>query len=263
MLDERTELVDGRAGLLRQREDGVVPRDERGLGRVAAPVVEAPDPDGGEPVGQPLDLAEEVGGGEAPLPQGVRRRVGGRPDAGAALHELAEQPRHEHRVARVVELELVDRDEGRAGQQADGLRVAERADEGRVLDEGAEVLAPGREVPERREQMGLADAEPAVEVEAGPLGRLRPAAEEAAGPRSPAGREGADRLHRLRLRRVLRVGPVVLEPGLRELPGRRQRGGHPGGVDLRHEVREAPVGGHERHAASQKRARGTVVTPRA
>ena len=45
--------------------------------------------------------------------------------------------------------------------------VAERADEGGVLDERAEVLpARGHRVPERREQVGLADAEAAVEVDA-------------------------------------------------------------------------------------------------
>ena len=69
--------------------------------------------------------------------------------------------------------------------------VAERADERRVLDEGAEVLAAGRERPERGEQVGLADAESAVEVEArlrlrSATTREETAARLPAAPRTPA-----------------------------------------------------------------------------
>src|SRR3712207_8563383 len=47
-----------------------------------------------------LDLAQEVLGGEPPLPQRVGQRVGGRGQGGAGVGELAQQPGHQHGVAR-------------------------------------------------------------------------------------------------------------------------------------------------------------------
>ena len=88
---------------------------------VATAVVEAVDPQRLEVRRERVDLAEEVGRGEAALAERVRWRVGRRGHPGAARHELAEEPRHEHRVARVVELELVDADESRAREQLHGL----------------------------------------------------------------------------------------------------------------------------------------------
>ena len=189
-------------------ERGRVPLD------VAAAVVEAVDAQGLEVRRQRVDLAEEVGGGEAALAERVRRRVRRRRDARAAGHELAEQPRHQHGVARVVEFELVDADEARALEQLHRLGVAERADERRVLDEGAEVLRPVRDMPERGEQVGLADAESAVEVDAGELDARRPLArEEPARPLcgAPGAGELVQPVERRLLRREVGVGPVGLE----------------------------------------------------
>ncbi len=184
-------------------------------------------------------------GGEPALAERVRRRVRGRRDARAAGHELAEEPGHQHRVARVVELELVDADEARAREQLHRLRVAERADERRVLDEGAEVLRPVRDVPERGEEVGLADAEPAVEVDAreldarGPLAREEPA-------RPLRGAPGAGELvepvERRLLRREVGVGPIRFERGVLELRRRHELGRDLGARDRRVPLDEADEG---------------------
>ncbi len=216
----------------------------------AAPVVEAVDADGVEPVAHGLDLAEEVGRREAPLPQGVRRRVARRGDARAVGHEVGQQARHHHRVARVVELELVDGHERRSAEDADGALVAESPDERRVLDEGAEVLRSRHGVPERREEVRLADAEPAVEVDAGLQGGRLLAREQAAAGSGPVARERAQHLDGLRLGVVLGVGPVGVEPRVVELA-------------WRHEVRGDLLAGDARRAADERtRCRALRVVAR-
>ncbi len=200
---------------------------------VPAPVVEAVDAQDLELRRERVDLAQEVLRGEPPLAERVRRRVGCRGDARPGRDELRQQARHEPGVARVVQLELVDRDEGRTLEQLHRVRVPDRADERGVLDERAEVLAAGREVPERREQVGLADAEAAVEVDARlGLGRLAGEQPLPAGPRAG---EVADRGHRRALRREVAVGVVRVEGRVRELARRHEvlddlgtaEGGHP------------------------------------
>ncbi len=188
---------------------------------IPSPVVEAVDAHDVEPGSEGVDLAQKV----AARRSGPRRARSGGVLEVAAMRvplsaKLAEHPGHHHRVARVVELELVDRDEGRAGEQLHGLLVAEGADEGGVLDERSVVLAPRGELPERGEQVGLADAEAAVEVEArfevgSLLAEQAPAA-------LPGGRERPHLVDGLSLRRVVGVGPVVLECRIVELPRRNE-----------------------------------------
>ena len=139
-------------------------------------------------------------------------------------------------------------------EQVDGVLVAERADERGVLDERAEVLpAGGHRVVDRRQQVGLADAEAAVEVDAGlELGPLLRAAEEAAalGGRRDA-RERHERLLRALLRRVCGIRPVGLEGRLVELRRRHEARHHLGARDLRLELGEVDdprAGGCRCHA---------------
>ena len=169
-------------------------------------VVLAVDPQHVEVGRQALDLAEEVLRGEPALPQLVRQRVRRGRQADAGLDELAQQGRHEHRVAGVVELELVDADEAVALERLDGRAEAERADEVGVLDERPEPLGPGHGMPQGGEQVRLAHAEAAVEVHAGTtLGRCRPPEDRPTGRRLGDARgEGPQRGERRRLRRLAR-----------------------------------------------------------
>ncbi len=171
--------------------------------------------------------------------------VAGGGDAGSRGHQLAEHPRHHHGVARIVELEFVDADQGGALQELHRTRIAEGADQGRVLDERAEVLGAGRFVPERGEEVRLADAETAVEVDAR-LHRLHLLAAAAEQPgrslRLPRLGEELERGHGLRLRRVVVVGAVGVEGGVLELRRRHQARGDLGAGDLRRAVGEAGQG---------------------
>ena len=199
-------------------------------------VVGSVDADRLEARGHRVDLAQEVLRGEAPLAQGVRRRVRCRREAGARRHQLAEQACHHHRVARIVEFELVDAEQIRPAEQVDGVLVAEGAHERGVLDERAEVLPAHRHrVIDRRQQVGLADAEAAVEVDArlelGPL--LRPAEESAAGLRCGQPGERHEGGLGLLLRGERRVRTVGLERRVLELRRRDEGGDHLGTGDLR------------------------------
>ncbi len=126
--------------------------------------------------------------GEPALAELARQGVGGGGERHARVDQLAEQGGDEDGVARVVELELVDAQQAVAGQGLDRLLEAEGADQVRQLHEGAERLERGLGrggVPEGGEQVGLADAVAAVEVDAagarrGLRGLGLPEAEEAA-----------------------------------------------------------------------------------
>ncbi len=144
------------------------------LGQTAVTVVVAVDSQHLEVSREALDLPQEILGGETVVPQGIRQSVGRRREVHATLDERAEQGRDEHRVARVVELELVDGEQAVAAEGLDRRGEPERTDEVGQLDEGAERLRLGGHVPQGRQQVRLAHAEPAVEVDAGAtLGRGR------------------------------------------------------------------------------------------
>ena len=170
------------------------------LGQTAVAVVLAVDAQRAEVRGQALDLAQEVGGGEAALAELAGQRVGGGGERHARVDQLAEQGGDEDGVARVVQLELVDAQQPVAAEGLHGLLEAERADEVGQLDEGAERLELGRGrggVPQGGEQVGLADAVAAVEVDAararrGPAGFLgRTSAACRRRPRAPPPRPAA------------------------------------------------------------------------
>ncbi len=155
--------------------------------------------------------------------------------------QLGQQPGHHHRVARVVEFELVDAQEVRAAEEFDRVLVAEGADERGVLDERAEVLPSGRHrVVHRGEQVRLADAEAAVEVHAGlQLGTTLGATEQTATLRGrPASGEGDEKVLRLLLRREGGIRPVGVERRVGELRRRHQSSDHLGARDLRHPLGE-------------------------
>ena len=139
----------------------------------------------------------------------------------AGCDELGEKASHQAGVARVIQLELVDADELGTREQGEGLLIAERADQRRVLDEGAEVLALRGELPEGGEQVGLADAEAAVEIDARTSIRRAPAREQSAG-RLPRRGELANGGDGGRLARVVVVGAVGVEGGVVELPRRHE-----------------------------------------
>lgn len=141
----------------------------RRLGQPAVAVVLAVDAQRVEAGGEALYLAQEVGGREPALAELARQGVGGGGERHARVDQLAEQGGDQDRVARVVQLELVDAQEAVAGERLDRLLEAEGADQVGQLDEGAEGLEGGfggGGVPERGQQVGLADAVAAVEVDA-------------------------------------------------------------------------------------------------
>src|SRR5690606_14043632 len=187
-----------------------------------------------EAVGERLDLALEVLGGEPALAERVGQRVRRRGERDAAVGELAHETGHQRGVARVVELELVDADELLGAQGLDRLVEAEGPHEVGVLDEGAvrdgvgpELLGDG--VGERGEQVGLADAEAAVEVDR----RCRPpAAEQAAPRRGDLLGDLLQPVQRAGLARVRGVGAVGGEAGLREVPRGHEVGDEPVDGDL-------------------------------
>ena len=222
-LRQGDEVVEHGVGPVRRvgPEHRVVERSGRGR-QPAVAVVLAVDPQDVEVGREPLDLAQEVLGRESALPQLVRQRVGRRRQADARLDELTQQRRHEHRVTGIVELELVDADEAIALERLDGRAEAQRTDEVGVLDERAEALRPGDGVPQRGEEVGLADPEAAVEVDAGtPLRRGRPAEDRAAGRRlGDARREGPQRGERCRLGGLPRIREIGVEADVGEV-GRR------------------------------------------
>ena len=181
--------------------------------------------------------------------QGVGRRRQGHPGVG----QPGQQRRHQHRVAGVVELELVDADQPVAPERLDGLGEAQRADQVGEADEGAERLGPLGGVPEGGQQVGLADAEAAVEVDA-PRGRasLRrrndqrlPAATAVHGPG-----ETLEVPDRGRLAGLGRVGSVGGEPLGVEPRGRHQLGDQALRRDLRSACGQAGAAYGLGHGAS-------------
>jgi hypothetical protein len=145
----------------------------------------------------------------------------------AGVDQLGEQGGDQHGVAGVVELELVDGEQPVPGQRLHRRGEPEGAHQVRELDERPVRAGRRRVVPERGQQVGLADAEAAVEVDAGPaLGRAGPA-EQPLGLRLQPLRERGEPFHRLGLRGLRRVGLVGREAHGVEAR-RRHQGRHQG-----------------------------------
>ena len=190
------------------------------------PVVRPVDADRVENSCERVDFAQEVLRGEPALPQLLGQRVRCRGHRHPALDQLRQQPRDQRGVARVVQLELVDAHHDVVGQQFDALDEAENPGQLGELAERRERRRRRRRgrdrVVARRQQVGLADAEPAVEVE--PDARQHLAlAEQLLLARPPRHRLVAELqagLHGRGLRRLGRIGPVAVEADVGE--GRRR-----------------------------------------
>lgn len=210
-------------------------------------VVLAVDAQRAEVGGQALDLAQEVDRRETALAELAREGVGGGGQGHTGVDELAEQGRHENGVAGVVELELVDAQQPVAGEGLDGLLEAQGADEVRQLDEGAERLERGLRrggVPQGGEQVGLADAVAAVEVDTAGArrGLRRPGLPEPEEPALPAAdgvrpaepsREAVQHLDGLGLAGLVRVRNVRAEADRVEARRRHHLGDQPVRGDVR------------------------------
>jgi hypothetical protein len=181
----------------------------------AVPVVLAVDAQHLEAGGERLDLAQEVVGREPPLAQRSGQRVGRRRECHAAVGELAQQTRHQHGVARVVELELVDAHQLARRERLDGGEEPERADEVRVLDERA-VRRVADGVREGREQVRLAHAETTVEVDRDRFA-FAPTPEAGAAARLDLTSGPAQPVDRRRLGRVRGIRDVGVERSVREV----------------------------------------------
>ncbi len=113
-------------------------------------------------------------------------------------------------------------------------------------------------MPEGREQVRLADAEPAIEVHTRlGLDPLAAAAEEACGTgRLPGFRERLQPVDGLRLRRIVMVGAVRLERGVHELGRRYEFGRDLGAGDRRRALGEA----HDGTGLFESHGEGTFVS---
>ena len=239
--------------VLEQGLEPVVRRTGRGLGagehlvgrgrrrgdrQAPMPVVLTVDPDRLEVRRQALDLAQEVDCVEPPLPQCLWQGVAGGGDAHTGLDEPRQQARDEDRVAGVIQLELVDGQQPVPGQRLDGPGEAERPDKVGELDERAIRPGLGCGMPQRSQQMGLADPEAPIEVDAGPASRdPGPAETPLSRRREPLG-EVAEPLGRGLLRRLPWVGQVGLEA-------------HPVEPGWGHHRCHQRLGGHHRPAVDQ------------
>ena len=166
MAQQRIEVVEGSTlGRLSQRAHLLIGQRLGRLGQAAVPIVRPIDPDRAEPRGKSLDLAKEVVSGEPVLAEPVRQRVGRGREPHATLVESREQGGHEHRVAGVIEFELVDAEQPHTAERLDGGTESQRTDEVGQFDKGRVGLGTGHGVPQRCEQVSLADTEPTIEVD--------------------------------------------------------------------------------------------------
>jgi hypothetical protein len=133
----------------------------------AVPEVLAVDPDDVELVRQHLDLALEVHRGEPAVAQGTRQGVGRGRKLDAGVGQFTHQPGHQDCVARIVQLELINADQLVAAERIHCLTEGQGAHQVGVLNERAEGLGTRGGVPERGQQVGLAHAEAAVQVDPG------------------------------------------------------------------------------------------------
>jgi hypothetical protein len=140
----------------RPRADGVVVDGRRRRGQPAVAVVLAVDPHGVKWPASVWISRRKSCAAKRPSPSEPGQRVGGRRDPHARLDQPLQQGRDEDGVTRVVELELVDREQPVPRQRLDRLREAERAHQVGQLDEGAVRARLGAVVPERASRWVLA-----------------------------------------------------------------------------------------------------------
>ena len=184
--------------------------------------------------GQPLDLAQEVGGGEPALAELAGQRVGGGGERDAGLAQPAEQGGHQHGVAGVVQLELVDAQQGVRDSVCDRLRGSRARRRGWSARRRCRTASgPGRRATARRaggscRRRSRRRGRPRPAPAGRPADGTGPCASAAGTPlrRTPRSRSTACCLGRLR-----RVGPVGVEADVGE-PRRR------------HELGDQPVLGH-------------------
>ena len=196
--------------------------------QIPVPIVRPFDPHGGEHRCQRVDFAQEVLRGEAALPQLLGQGVGGGRHRDTPFDQCGEQPRDQRGVAGVVELELVDTDQHVVRQQLDALDEPEHTRQLGQLTEGGECPLGVRVlrdlVVRRRQKMGLADPEAAVQIHPHP-GQHLTFAEQlllAGPPGDGVVAELPARLYCCGLRRLGRVGAVGVETHVGERGRRNQ-----------------------------------------
>ena len=174
--------------------------------------------------GKSLDLAKEVLGGESTLAEPVGQRVGGCRETNARLDESAEQGGHQYGVPRIVQFEFVDAHQSAVGQCRHRGRESHRAHKVGELHEGAVGLGVRGGMPQRRQQMRLADTEATVEIHPGTFLRWCRPSPPTPGPVrlvQPIG-EGLQPRHRRRLGWFGRVRSIGVEGHRREVRRRHQ-----------------------------------------
>ena len=235
---QRVEVVECRTDDLRcSRDDLVIGQRFGRRWQATLPIVRALDSYGGENACQRIDFTQEILGGKPALTELLGQGVRCRGNRNAALHQLGEQSRDQRGVTRIVEFELVDADHRVVGQQVDALDKPEDPGQLRQLTEGGErfEIGIGKPPVDRRQQVGLADPETAVEVETKPRQSF-PFAEEFA-PASTTAHgfvaKAAAGLQRRGLGGLGRVGPVRVEVDI----GERRR---------RHKLGDQTLRGHRR-----------------
>jgi hypothetical protein len=204
------------------------------------PVVGPVHPDRGESRRQPLDLAQEILGSEPILAEPVGQRVRRGRQCHPVLGKTGQQGRDQDGVARVVQLELVDGEQPHAMQCLHKILEAEGASQVCQLDKGGVRLRRRSLMPQRRQQMRLADAEATVQIHPASASRAPPPQQQPAAFRGTVQLAG-ELLQRLaggRLGRLGGIGQVAAEAHAGE-----QRRGHQPGDEL--------LGRHHRHTVDQ------------
>ena len=247
MRAQRVEVVQRRAVDLGRPAGHLVVAGRLRRGRqVTVPVVRTLDAHRGEHRRQRVDLTQEVLGGEAPLAQLLGQRVRGRRHRHAALDQRRQQARDQGGVARIVEFELVDAQQHVVRQQLDALHEPEHTRElGEFAERRERPLVVRRltdRVVRRRQQVGLADTEPTVEVhpDAGQHLTLAEQLLLAGAARHGLFGELAARLHGRGLRRLPRVGAVGVEADVGERRRRNQLGDQPFRCDAGMSIDQMP-----------------------
>jgi hypothetical protein len=142
------------------------------LAKTSTSVVAANDLENLEPRGQAADLASEILCRKALGAEAFWQSVRGRKHVEPRVHELAEQPGDEHGIARVIELELVNDEEGELHEKVSRPLQPEHADDRGEIPKGGEARVLTHRADRCRRKVALANTVGAVQVE--PPARLDP-----------------------------------------------------------------------------------------